>query len=128
MRMTAEYTSEREQFGVKIATFQAVGQRAADCYIDVECLRMVTLQAVSRLADGLDAQDEVTIAKIWAGDTGHRVSSASQHLHGGIGLDIDYPLFRYCLWSKQIELTLGSSAHQIDQLGRRIAEGSVAFN
>ena len=54
MRMTASYTSEREQFGRKIATFQAVGQRAADCFIDVECLRVVTQQAISLLDQGRD--------------------------------------------------------------------------
>jgi alkylation response protein AidB-like acyl-CoA dehydrogenase len=120
-RMTAEYTAEREQFGVKIATFQAVGQRAADCYIDVQCLRGVTQQAISLLNGGREAADEVAIAKIWAGDVLHRVSHAAQHLHGGIGVDRDYPLFRYCLWAKQIELTMGSSAELTAQLGERIA-------
>jgi alkylation response protein AidB-like acyl-CoA dehydrogenase len=120
-RMTAEYTAEREQFGVKIATFQAVGQRAANCYIDTECLRVVSQQAVSLLNEGREADDEVTIAKIWAGDVGHRVSHAAQHLHGGIGVDRDYPLFRYCLWAKQLELSMGSSAQLIAKLGEEIA-------
>jgi alkylation response protein AidB-like acyl-CoA dehydrogenase len=123
MRLTASYTSEREQFGVKIATFQAVGQRAADCYIDVECLRLVTQQAVYRLASGADASEEVMIAKIWAGDACHRVSHAAQHLHGGMGVDRDYELWRYCLWAKHIELSLGSSAELIEKLGDSLAEG-----
>ena len=120
-RMTAEYTAEREQFGVKIATFQAVGQRAANCYIDTECLRLVSQQAVSLLDREREADDEVAMAKIWAGDVSHRVSHAAQHLHGGIGVDRDYPLFRYCLWAKQIELTLGSSAQLMARLGEGIA-------
>ncbi|WP_101759720.1 acyl-CoA dehydrogenase family protein [Oceanicoccus sp. KOV_DT_Chl] len=82
MRMTASYTAERQQFGVPIATFQAVGHRAANCFIDVESLRLNTYQAVSLLDSGRDATNEVHIAKIWAGDVGHRVSYASQHLHG----------------------------------------------
>jgi alkylation response protein AidB-like acyl-CoA dehydrogenase len=49
------------------------------------------------------------------------VSFAAQHLHGGIGVDVDYPLHRYCLWAKQLELALGSSAHQLERLGRWIA-------
>ncbi len=121
MRMTAEYTAEREQFGVKIATFQAVGHRAADCYIDLQCLTLLTQQAVSRLDTEREAGDEVRMAKIWAGDVLHRVSHAAQHLHGGIGVDRDYPLFRYCLWAKQIELTLGSSARLLAELGEGIA-------
>lgn len=120
-RMTAEYTAEREQFGVKIATFQAVGQRAANCYIDTECLRVVSQQAISLLNEGREADDEVTIAKIWAGDVAHRVSHAAQHLHGGIGVDRDYPLFRYCLWAKQLELSMGSSAQLTAKLGEEIA-------
>jgi 3-oxocholest-4-en-26-oyl-CoA dehydrogenase beta subunit len=121
MRMTAEYTSQREQFGVPVATFQAVGHRAADCYVDVECLRLVVQQAVSLLTLELDAEEAVTIAKIWAGDVCHRVSQASQHLHGGIGVDRDYPLFRYCLWARQLELSLGTSARLTEQLGVDIA-------
>ncbi len=121
LRMTAEYTSQREQFGVAVATFQAVGHRAADAYIDVECLRLVVQQAVSRLSLGLDADEAVTIAKIWTGDVCHRVSQAAQHLHGGIGVDRDYPLHRYCLWARQLELSLGTSAAMTEQLGDDIA-------
>lgn len=120
-RMTAEYTAEREQFGVKIATFQAVGQRAANCYIDAECLRLTTQQAISLLNEDRDAEDEVTIAKMWAGDVCHRVSHAAQHLHGGIGVDRDYPLFRYCQWAKQLELAMGSTAQLTAKLGEGIA-------
>ncbi len=121
MRLTASYTSEREQFGRAIATFQAVGHRVADCYIDIDCLRLVTQQAVSQLDSASDATEPVMTAKIWAGDVLHRVSQASQHLHGGIGVDRDYPLFRYSLWAKQIELSCGSSAELLSELGARIA-------
>lgn len=125
MSMTATYTSERHQFGVPIATFQAVGHRAANCYIDVECLRLVTQQAVSLLEQGDFASTEITIAKVWAGDVGHRVSYAAQHLHGGMGVDRDYPLWRYCLWVRQNEMTLGSSAAQLARLADRIVEGNA---
>ena len=125
LRITSEYTSEREQFGVKIATFQAVGQRAADCFIDIEFLTAVTQRAVATLneeADADEAGDRVRMAKIWAGDVAHRVSHAAQHLHGGCGVDRDYMLFRYCLWAKQLELAMGSSGQLLDQLGDDLAE------
>lgn len=121
LQMTARYTSEREQFGVPVATFQAVAHRAADSYIDVENLRLVTQQAVSQLARQTPAHTEVLIAKVWCGDVCHRVSQASQHLHGGIGVDRDYPLFRYCLWAKQLEMTMGSSSVYLQKLGDDIA-------
>ena len=125
MRMTASYTAERKQFGVPVATFQAVGHRAANCFIDVECLKLSTYQAVSRLNSEIDATTEVMIAKIWAGDVGHRVSYASQHLHGGMGIDRDYPLWRYCLSARHNEMMLGCSASQLAALGQRIAAGDA---
>jgi alkylation response protein AidB-like acyl-CoA dehydrogenase len=126
MRMTASYTSEREQFGVPIATFQAVSHRAADAYIDVMVLRLVTEQALALLTEQTEAAEAVSIAKIWAGDVAHRVSQSSQHLHGGIGVDCDYPLFRYCLWAKQLELTLGSSSAHLASLGDSVAAWATA--
>lgn len=125
LRTTAQYTCERIQFDVPIGSFQAVQHRAADCFIDIQCLKLTTYQAVSRLDAGLPATNEVLIAKIWAGDTGHRVSYASQHLHGGTGIDKDYHLWRYCLWARQIEMILGSSTALLARLGQRIARGEA---
>lgn len=122
MRMTGSYTSEREQFGRAVATFQAVSHRVADCYIDTECLRLVTQQAASLIDQGKDAEEASLIAKIWCGDAAHRVSQASQHCHGGTGVDRDYPLFRYCLQARQIELSAGNSARLTGVLGRAIAD------
>ncbi|MBY0276063.1 acyl-CoA/acyl-ACP dehydrogenase [Candidatus Binatia bacterium] len=121
LRMTAEYTSKREQFGKPVGSFQAVGQRAADAFIDVEAIRMTAYQAIWRLAQGLPSSEEVRIAKFWAAEGGHRVTYAAQHLHGGIGVDVDYPLHRYYVWSKQIELTLGSAHPQLVKLGALLA-------
>lgn len=121
LRMTAKYTSERKQFGKAIATFQAVAQRAADAYIDVEAIRLTTWQAVWRLSVGLPARRELSIAKFWASEGGHRACYAAQHLHGGIGVDKDYPLHRYYLLSKQIELTLGGAHEHLAKLGAAMA-------
>jgi alkylation response protein AidB-like acyl-CoA dehydrogenase len=122
LRMTAKYTSERRQFGKPIATFQAVAQRAADAYIDVEAIRLSTWQALWRLASGRPARRELLIAKFWASEGGHRACYAAQHLHGGIGVDTDYPLHRYYLMSRQIELTLGGAHAQLARLGRLLAD------
>ena len=125
VRMTAEYTKTREQFGRPIATFQAVGQRAADAYIDTEGVRLTTWQAVWRLSEGLPASTEVAVAKFWAADGGQRVVHAAQHLHGGMGVDKDYPLHRYFLWAKWIELSLGGATRQLLTIGRMLAEEPV---
>ena len=121
MRLTATYVSEREQFGSKIGTFQAVAQRLADAYIDVEGIHLTALQAAWRLSEELPAGDEVHIAKFWASFGGDRVVHAAQHLHGGVGVDLDYPIHRYYRWSKVIELALGTATEHLRLLGQRIA-------
>jgi alkylation response protein AidB-like acyl-CoA dehydrogenase len=121
LRMTAEYTKTREQFDRPIATFQAVGQRAADAYIDTEAVRLTAWQAVWRLSEELPAAAEVAVAKFWAAEGGQRVVHAAQHLHGGIGVDRDYPLHRYFLWAKWIELSLGGATQQLLRLGSMLA-------
>jgi alkylation response protein AidB-like acyl-CoA dehydrogenase len=121
LEMTARYTSEREQFDKKIASFQAVGQRAADAYIDAELIRLTAISAIWRLSEGWPADEEVAIAKYWAGDGGMRVVHACQHLHGGIGVDLDYPLHRYFIWCKQIEHELGTPTRQLLSLGAMLA-------
>jgi acyl-CoA dehydrogenase len=122
LRMTAEYTKTRIQFDRPIAHFQAVGQRAADAYIDVEGIRLTTLQAAYRLDGGVEAATEVEVAKFWAADGGHRVAHAAAHLHGGVGVDVDYPVHRYFIWAKKIELSLGGSTQQLLRIGRHLAE------
>lgn len=121
LRMTAEHVTTREQFGQPLAMFQAVSQRAADAFIDTEAIRLTAWQAAWRLAEGLPATDEVAIAKFWTAEGGQRVAHAAQHLHGGIGADVDYPLRRYFTWAKVDELTLGSATRQLRALGARIA-------
>jgi alkylation response protein AidB-like acyl-CoA dehydrogenase len=125
LRLTAAYTRERKQFGVAIGSFQAVGQRAADAFVDTEIVRLTARQAMWRLAEGLPAHDEIAVAKFWAADGGGRVAHAAQHLHGGIGVDLEYPLFRYFLATRQIEHTLGSPTRQLLTLGASLAEQPV---
>jgi alkylation response protein AidB-like acyl-CoA dehydrogenase len=121
LRLTAEYAKTRKQFDQPIAMFQAVGHRAADAYIDLEAIRLTVLQAAWRISEGLPAEKQVAVAKYWACAAGQRVVHAAQHLHGGIGVDVDYPIHRYYLWARQIGLHLGSGAEQLAALGARLA-------
>ncbi len=123
--LTAEYTKTRVQFEKPIATFQAVGQRAADAYVDTEAIRLTAWQAASRLAAGLPASAEIAVAKYWAAEGGQRVVHAASHLHGGVGVDRDYPLHRFFLLTRQIELTLGSANESLRRLGRILADEPV---
>lgn len=115
--LVAGYTSEREQFGRVIGTFQAVSHRAADCFIELECLRLVNQQASINLNTNLDCENNALVSKIWAGNACHKISYSAQHLHGGMGVDKDYVLWRYCLLAKECELINGSASQNIDRLG-----------
>jgi len=118
--LIASYTSEREQFGRVIGTFQAVSHRAANCFIDLECHRLVNQQASIKLNTSLDCENDALVSKIWAANTSHRTSYSAQHLHGGMGVDKDYVLWRYCLLAKECELINGSASQNIDRLGINI--------
>jgi 3-oxocholest-4-en-26-oyl-CoA dehydrogenase beta subunit len=121
LRMTAHYTTERKQFDRAIGTFQAVGQRLADAYIDTQAIELTMLQAATKLDAGEDAAMEVATAKFWASEGGSRVVHAALHVHGGICIDLDYPIHRYFQWVKALEFTLGSETAQLRDLGRLIA-------
>jgi len=125
LALTGEYTKTRVQFDRPIATFQAVGQRAADAYVDTEAIRLTAWQAASRLSAGLPASSEVAVAKFWAAEGGQRVVHAAAHLHGGVGVDRDYPLHRFFLLTRQIELTLGGANESLRRLGRTLAAEPV---
>jgi acyl-CoA dehydrogenase len=122
LRMAADYTSERRQFGRPLSTFQGVALKAADAYIDTEAMRVTLWQAAWRLTAGRDATQEVMVAKWWASEGGQRVVHVTQHLHGGMGADVDYPVHRHFLWGKQIEDTLGGASAQLARLGQALAE------
>jgi alkylation response protein AidB-like acyl-CoA dehydrogenase len=123
VRITASYISERQQFGRPIATFQGATIKAADAYIDTEAVRATTWSAIWRLATGHACDDELAIAKYWVAEGGQNAVHACQHLHGGMGVDTDYPIHRYFLWAKELELTLGGTSAQLLRIGASLAEG-----
>ncbi|RIK93856.1 MAG: acyl-CoA dehydrogenase, partial [Proteobacteria bacterium] len=121
LEITTGYVRERIQFGVPIGSFQSVQHRAADCWIDVQSMRWTCWRLITRLAEGADVARDTAVAKFWAADAGSRIANAAQHLHGGTGVDVDYPIHRYFLWSKSLELTLGGAMPQLARLGRELA-------
>ena len=100
--------------------------RAADAAIDIEAMRVTWQNAAWRFDTGRDAGDAARVAKWQAGERGQRSVHATQHLHGGMGADITYPIHRYFLWGKQIELLLGGPSLQLSKLGASIAERALA--
>ncbi|WP_433411913.1 acyl-CoA dehydrogenase family protein [Microtetraspora malaysiensis] len=125
LRLAAGYLGERRQFGRPLATFQAVQHQLADCYIDIEAMGVTMWQAVTSLEAGEPADAAVLVAKWWAGEAGLNVVHRTQHLHGGIGVDVDYPVHRHFLWGKQISGTLGGASADLARLGAVLAAGPV---
>jgi alkylation response protein AidB-like acyl-CoA dehydrogenase len=126
LRQTAEYTKTRKQFGREIGSFQGVSLRAADAYIDVEAMRSTMWQAAWQIDHREKSAKAAAVAKWWACMGGHRVSHTCQHLHGGIGSDIDYPIHRFFLRLKHVAMTLGGASEQLSILGTLIANEARA--
>jgi alkylation response protein AidB-like acyl-CoA dehydrogenase len=122
LELTAEYAREREQFDRPIGSFQAVGQRLADGYIDIKGLRLTLTQAAWRLSEDLSSDLEVGTAAFWAAEAGHRVAHTAVHVHGGVGIDVDHPVHRYFLAAKQTEFAVGGATGQLLRIGRELAE------
>lgn len=132
MRLAAAYTSEREQFGRPLGSFQAVQHQLADCWIDVDAMRVTLWQALAD--DAAHAAGEGTaaaadraalVAKWWCDQAGLDVVHRTQHVHGGIGVDVDYPVHRHFLWGKQVSGTLGGSAAALADLGDLLAAEGI---
>jgi 3-oxocholest-4-en-26-oyl-CoA dehydrogenase beta subunit len=121
LELTAAYAGRRVQFGRPIGSFQAVTQRLADAYIDTEAVRLTMWQAAWRLAAGLPGGTEIATAKFWAADAGHRVAHTAVHVHGGVGIDLDYPLHRYFTAAKRNEFALGGATAQLRRIGAALA-------
>jgi len=126
LRRTVEYATERKQFDKPIGSFQAYAMRTADAFIDVEAIRSTLYQAVWAVDADHDADRAVEVAKWWACRAGHRVAHSVQHLHGGIGADVEYPIHRFFLWTKATEYALGGASVHLARLGALLAKEEAA--
>ena len=120
LEMTTRYVCEREQFGVKLGTFQAVQQMVAVMAIELEGARHVTRQALWRLAEGLPAAREVAIAKAWTGRAYCAATLTAHQLHGGAGYVIEHDLHRYSARAKEAELRFGSTEEWLESLADQL--------
>jgi alkylation response protein AidB-like acyl-CoA dehydrogenase len=126
LAQTATYLNERNQFGRPLSTFQGTMLRAADAAIDIEAMRVTLWNSAWLFDSGRDATDAARVAKWQAAERGQRTVHSTQQLHGGMGADVTYPIHRYFLWGKQIELMLGNSSRQLVALGASIGARALA--
>jgi alkylation response protein AidB-like acyl-CoA dehydrogenase len=117
LEMTVAYVCEREQFKVKLATFQAVQQMIAVMALEIEGARHVTHQALWRLdSDGEPSPREVAIAKAWTARVYRDVTITAHQLHGGAGYVVEHVLHRHTLRAKAAELLFGSTEEWMEDL------------
>ncbi|MYT70289.1 MULTISPECIES: acyl-CoA dehydrogenase family protein [unclassified Streptomyces] len=119
-----EYTNEREQFGRPLAAKQGVQLRAAEAHMDVEAMRVTAYEAAWRRDAGLGYRSHALTAAWWASEAGKRVVHTGQHLHGGLGADLDHPVHRHFLWGRQLDGYLGCGSEVLEELGELIAAGA----
>lgn len=125
VRRTAVYTSEREQFGRPLSTNQGVTLRAADAHIDAEAIWLTTIDAAWQLDHGEEGAEAALVASWWASEGGFRVVHATQHLHGGMGADIDNHIHRFFTWVRELDVVWGSSGALADSLADVILPGGA---
>jgi 3-oxo-4-pregnene-20-carboxyl-CoA dehydrogenase alpha subunit len=110
LALTRDYVASREQFGRPLAAFQAVSQQIADVYIASRTMHLATLSACWRLAENLDAAADLEVAGYWCAEQAPRSVRLCHHLHGGIGMDVTYPLHRFSSLVADLTRFLGGAA------------------
>jgi hypothetical protein len=108
VEMAIAYVAEREQFGKKIGTYQAVSHPVVDSYVAVELARSLAYWAAWCVATG-DSQTDVACAaaNAQATEAAVRACETSIQVHGGIGFTFEHPLHRYYKRALELEGALG---------------------
>ena len=117
LRLTADYVANREQFGKPLSTFQTVAAQLAEVYIASRTLTLVATSVAWRLAEGRDADEDIDILAYWLASQAPPVMQLCHHLHGGIGMDIAYPMDRYYSTIKDLTRLVGGPSHRLDLVG-----------
>ena len=117
LRLTADYVANRHQFGKPLSTFQTVAAQLAEVYIASRTLTLAATSVVWRLSEGRDADDDLDVLGYWLASQAPPVMQICHHLHGGMGMDIDYPMDRYYSTIKDLTRLVGGPAHRLDLVG-----------
>ena len=117
LRLTADYVANREQFGKPLSTFQTVAAQLAEIYIASRTLTLIASSVAWRLAEGRDADDDLDILGYWLASQAPPVMQLCHHLHGGMGMDITYPMNRYYSTIKDLARLVGGPQHRLDLVG-----------
>ncbi|GAA0269623.1 acyl-CoA dehydrogenase family protein [Cryptosporangium japonicum] len=121
LELTAEHARTRVQFGKPVGSFQAVSQRVANAYVDVQAVELTLWNAAFAVSDGDDATAAVATAEFWTAEAGHRVAHTLVHIHGGTGIDVSHPAHRYFTAAKRVEFEGGGATTALLGLGTVLA-------
>ena len=116
LSLTTEYIAAREQFGRPLATFQAAAEKIADVYITSRTLHLATLSACWRLDTDRGAAADLDVAAYWLAQEAPAAMRTCHHLHGGLGMDISYPLHRYSALVKDLVRFVGGADYSLDRI------------
>lgn len=117
LRLTADYVANREQFGKPLSTFQTVAAQLSEVYIASRTLALISTSVIWRLSENRDAAEDLDVLGYWLTSQAPPVMQTCHHLHGGMGMDITYPMDRYFSTIKDLARLLGGSAHRLDLVG-----------
>lgn len=117
VRLTADYVANRHQFGRPLATFQTVAAQLAEVYIASRTLDLAATSAVWRLTEGRDADEDLDVLGYWLTAQAPPAMQTCHHLHGGMGMDITYPMHRYYSSIKDLSRLLGGPSYRLDLVG-----------
>ncbi|MEZ0349978.1 acyl-CoA dehydrogenase family protein [Mycobacterium sp. pR1184] len=117
LRLTADYVAGRKQFGKPLSTFQTVAAQLAQVYIASRTIGLAAKSVVWRLSEGRDADDDLDVLGYWIASQAPPVMQTCHHLHGGMGMDITYPMHRYYSTIKDLSRLLGGPSHRLDLVG-----------
>jgi len=109
LALTRDYVATRRQFGRPLAEFQAVSQQVADVYIASRTLHLIVLSAAWRLGTGRDADGDLAAATWWVTEEAVLAVLICHHLHGGIGVDVSYPMHRFSSLIRDLSRSLGGA-------------------
>jgi alkylation response protein AidB-like acyl-CoA dehydrogenase len=117
LRLTADYVANRKQFGKPLSTFQTVAAQLAEVYIASRTIDLVAKSVVWRLSEGRDADNDLDVLGYWITSQAPPVMQLCHHLHGGMGMDITYPMHRYYSTIKDLTRLLGGPSYRLDLVG-----------
>jgi 3-oxo-4-pregnene-20-carboxyl-CoA dehydrogenase alpha subunit len=121
LALTTAHVGTRQQFGRRLATFQAVAQQIADVYIVARTLHQAVLAACWRLGTGRPAGADLDVAAYWLAEEAPVALRTCHHLHGGLGLDASYPLHRYSSCLRDLVRFVGGTEYRLDRVGAWVA-------